>query len=60
MESDPIDYPIDYLVGSFGRGGGLTDGLVKRIVDAVVFSWFLLMPVRLVQLSTRKGTTRNA
>jgi hypothetical membrane protein len=47
------------IVGSFGRGSGLPDGLVQRIVDAVVFTWFLLMSVRLVQLGTRKGVTRS-
>src|SRR5262249_20834516 len=34
------------IVGSFARGGGLSDGLVQRMVDVIVFAWFVLMSVR--------------
>jgi len=37
------------ILGSMGRGGGLPDGLVQRIVDAVVFAWFVIMSLKLVQ-----------
>jgi hypothetical membrane protein len=39
------------IVGSFGRGGGLPDGLVQRVVDAIVFAWFVLMSIKLIQPS---------
>jgi len=35
--------------GSFGRGGGLPDGLIQRIVDAIVFAWFALMSIQLIK-----------
>ena len=37
------------IAGSFGRGGGLPDGLVQRIVDAIVFGWFFLMSIKLIR-----------
>ena len=45
------------IAGAFGRGGGLPDGLVQRIVDAIVFAWFVLMSIKLIQVGGRKGIT---
>jgi len=42
------------IVGSFGRGGGLPDGVVQRVVDAIVFAWFVLMSIKLIQVGGRK------
>lgn len=48
-------YPINVaavllvIAGSWSRGGGLPDGLVQRIVDAIVFAWFLVMSTRLIR-----------
>ena len=39
------------IVGSFGRGGGLPDGLVQRVVDAIVFAWFVVVSIKLIQVS---------
>jgi hypothetical protein len=41
------------ILGSFGRGGGLPDGLVQRVVDAIVFAWFVIVSIRLIQASGR-------
>jgi hypothetical membrane protein len=43
------------IVGSFGRGGGLPDGLVQRVVDAIVFAWYVLTSIKLIQVGGRKG-----
>jgi hypothetical protein len=39
------------ILGSFGRGSGLPDGLVQRVVDAIVFAWFVIVSIRLIQAS---------
>ena len=39
------------ILGSFGRGGGLPDGLVQRVVDAIVFAWFVIVSIKLIQAS---------
>ena len=39
------------ILGSFGRGGGLPDGLVQRVVDAIVFAWFVVVSIKLIQTS---------
>ncbi len=41
------------IAGSFGRGGGLPDGLVQRVVDAVGFAWFVIMSIKLIQDSRK-------
>jgi hypothetical membrane protein len=41
------------IAGSFGRGGGLPDGLVQRLVDAIVFAWFVTMSIKLIQASRK-------
>jgi hypothetical membrane protein len=43
------------IAGSIALRGALPDGLVQRLIDAVVFAWFVLMSVKLVGLGT-KGT----
>jgi hypothetical membrane protein len=40
------------IAGSFGRGGGLPDGLVQRVVDAIVFAWFVAVSIKLTQASS--------
>jgi len=42
------------ILGAFGRGGGLPDGLVQRVVDAIVFAWFVVMSIKLIR-ATRKS-----
>lgn len=37
------------IIGSFGRGGGLPDGLVQRVVDAIVFAWFGVVSIKLIR-----------
>jgi hypothetical membrane protein len=44
------------IVGSLGRGGGMPDGLVQRAVDAVVFAWFVLMSIKLIQPNRNRDT----
>ncbi len=39
------------ILGSFGRGSGLPDGLVQRVVDAIVFAWFVIVSIKLIQAS---------
>jgi hypothetical membrane protein len=41
------------LIGSLGRGGGLPDGLVQRVVDAIVLAWFVAVSIKLTQASGR-------
>jgi hypothetical membrane protein len=41
------------IVGSFSRGGGLPDGLVQRVVDAIVFAWFVAVSIKLIQASRK-------
>jgi hypothetical membrane protein len=41
------------IVGSFGRGAGLPDGLVQRAVDAIVFAWFIIMSIKLIRVSRK-------
>lgn len=49
------------IAGSFARGGRLPDGSIQRIVDAIVFAWFLLMSVRLIRIgSVKEAGTRAA
>ena len=36
------------IIGSFGRGG-LPDGLVQRVVDAIVFAWFVIISIKLIR-----------
>jgi len=41
------------IVGAFGRGGSLPDGLVQRVVDAIVFAWFVVMSIKLIRASRK-------
>jgi hypothetical protein len=41
------------IVGAFGRGGGLPDGLVQRVLDAIVFAWFVIASIKLIQASRK-------
>lgn len=56
-------YPINIaavvlvIFGSFARGEGLPDGLVQRIVDAIVLAWFVVMSVKLIRLGSAKGAS---
>jgi len=56
-------YPINIaavllvIVGSFSRAGGLPDGLAQRAVDAIVFVWFILMSIRLIQADPKNVTS---
>jgi len=36
------------IIGSLGRGG-LPDGLVQRVVDAIVFAWFVIISIKLIR-----------
>jgi hypothetical protein len=47
------------IVGSFGRGSGLPDGLVQRVVDAIVFAWFALMSIKLIQVGGAGKVSRH-
>ena len=37
------------IIGSFGRGGSIPDGLIQRVVDGIVFAWFILVSIQLIR-----------